>query len=178
MPKSPCAPGETRNRVTKKCRAKLRRGRPAKAVTPCAADQTRNRVTKKCRAKLRRGRPAKAAKVPTPKVPTPKTYTYRVDLYEQIGGTFKRRSTERYIAIDDESNNLFGGCMETILEDIEQVASPSGSFFDIQAYPENSYVTIITETPLKESVLEKMFSSELPDSCTRNMFAFKISKLE
>jgi hypothetical protein len=177
MPKSPCAPGETRNRKTRACRPKKRPGRRAK--TPCAADQTRNRVTKKCRAKLRRGRPAKAAKVPTPKAPTPKTYTYRVDLYEQIGGAYKRRSTERYIAIDDESNNLFGGCMETILEDITQVASPGGSgFFDIQAYPENSYVTIITETPLKESVLEKMFSSELPDSCTRNMFAFKISKLD
>jgi hypothetical protein len=172
MPKTPCAPGETRNRKTRACRLKKQPGRPAK--TPCAAGQIRNRVTKKCRDKLRRGRPAKATKAnKTPK--SPKTYTYRVDLFEEIGGVYKRRSTERYIQIDDESNNLFGGCMDTILEAIHKVAA---SAIDTQAYPEDTYVTIITETPLKESLLGPMISTDLPKSCTSNPFAFKISKLD
>lgn len=120
---------------------------------------------------MRRGRPAKAVKAPTPK--SPKTYTYRVDLYEQIGDAYKRRSTERYIAIDDESNNLFGGCMDQILAVIEDATG-----FEAKAYPEVSYVTVITDKPLKKSLIEDMFITELPDSCTRNPFAFKISKLE
>ena len=172
MPKTPCAPGETRNRKTHACRPKKRSGRPAK--TPCAAGQIRNRVTKKCRDKLRSGRPAKTIKAnKTPK--SPKIYTYRVDLFEQIGGAYKRRSTERYIQIDDESNNLFGVCMDAILEAIHEVAT---SAIHTHAYPENTYVSVMTETPLKESLLGPMISADLPKSCTSNPFAFKISKLE
>ena len=61
---TPCAPGETRNRHTRKCRAKIRPGRRAR--TPCPPEQTRNRITKKCRDKLRPGRRLKKIETPVP----------------------------------------------------------------------------------------------------------------
>ena len=57
--RSPCAPGQTRNRTTKACREQKRRGRPS-IRAPCASDQTRNRTSKACREKKKPGRKAKA----------------------------------------------------------------------------------------------------------------------
>ena len=165
MPKSPCAPGETRNKHTRKCRSKKRPGRRAK--TPCAPGQTRNRVTKKCRDKKRRG--------PAPKPVEPKTY--RADLFEEVDGKFKRRSTEHFIQIDDESNNLFDTCTDRILEMIRSKVAPSKGFFDIQTFPEDSYVTIMSDIPIPEKMLRVLHTGALPAHCTRNKVGFQISSL-
>lgn len=165
MPKSPCAPGETRNRKTRTCRPKKRSGRPAK--TPCAPGQTRNRVTRKCRDKKRRG--------PAPKPVEPKTY--RADLFEEVDGKFKRRSTEHFIEIDDESNNMYDTCMGRIMDMIHSKVAPSKGSFDTQAYPEDSYVTIMSDIPIPEKMLRVLHTGALPAHCTENTVGFKISSL-
>ena len=58
--RSPCPPGQVRNRATKECRDKGRAGRAAK--TPCPPGQVRNRETKACRDKKKAGRQTKKAK--------------------------------------------------------------------------------------------------------------------
>jgi hypothetical protein len=55
--RTPCAPGQVRNRTTKACRDKGKAGKAARS--PCPPGQIRNRTTKACRDKKKAGRPSK-----------------------------------------------------------------------------------------------------------------------
>lgn len=60
----PCPDGQVLDKVTKACRAPLKRGRKSskKSNKPCPDGQVLDKVTKACRAPLKRGRTAKRAK--------------------------------------------------------------------------------------------------------------------
>jgi hypothetical protein len=179
MPKSPCPEGQTRNRVTRTCRDKKRRGRPAgSGRAPCPDGQTRNRVTKKCRDKKRRGRPAKvAARVAsaTPRLsPAEETeFTYRVDLY--LGD--RPVPTDKFIEMNNDGT---GGCADGILDHIFNVAQPEGAtFFDAKMFPEDDYATIISDVPLKKDLLNRKMTMHafVPDCSKTERIGFKISML-
>ena len=177
MPKSPCPEGQTRNRVTRSCRDKKRRGRPAgSGRAPCPDGQTRNRVTKKCRDKKRRGRPAKvAARSATPRLsPAEETeFTYRVDLY--LGD--RPVPTDKFIEMNNDGT---GGCADGILDHIFNVAQPEGAtFFDAKMFPEDDYATIISDVPLKKDLLNRKMTMHafVPDCSKTERIGFKISML-
>jgi hypothetical protein len=58
--RTPCPPGQVRNRTTKACRGKGKAGRAARS--PCPPGQVRNRTSKACREKKKAGRPSKKAR--------------------------------------------------------------------------------------------------------------------
>jgi hypothetical protein len=62
----PCPDGQVLDKVTKACRAPLKRGRKStkKSNKPCPDGQVLDKVTKACRAPLKRGRTAKRAQSP------------------------------------------------------------------------------------------------------------------
>lgn len=103
--------------------------------------------------------------------------TYRADLFEEVDGKFKHRSTEHFIEIDEKSNNMYNTCMGHIMDMIHHKVASSKGFFDTQAYPENSYITIMSDISIPKKMLGVMHAGAMPSYCTANKVGFKISAL-
>ncbi len=95
-----------------------------------------------------------------------------MDLYEKTAsGAFKRKPTDHYLDVGDE-------CVDQILDYFFSVVQPDGTtFFDAKMFPENDYVTLISDKMIDEELLGKMLALDEVPECSENRMAYKIRQL-
>jgi hypothetical protein len=107
-------------------------------------------------------------------------YTYAAHLFEETAsGKLKPRSTSDFIEMDDERESMFGGgCADAILDAVAGYTMvDADKFFDVKMFPENDYVTIITEVPVPATTFGRKFPVTMPADCGSKRIVFEVRRL-
>ena len=67
--------------------------------------------------------------------------------------------------------------MDRILDLIQEKTQPTKGFFDLQTYPEDNFVTIISDFEIPKKILGVIHKVKLPSVCTNNKIGFIINQL-